>query len=67
MSDKLIEVKCTFCGRTWQEDIEQLERIDQELNKQIIFRGKPRRRREQYRVRCPHDGTFFIVEVEVEE
>ncbi len=67
MSDQLVPVKCTFCGREWQEDIRHLERVDQEAYRAIIFRGKPRSRIEQYRVRCPHDGTYFIVSVKIEE
>ena len=67
MANTLIEIKCSFCGRTWQEDIRQLERLDQAAYKQVIFRGKANPRLERYRARCPQDGTYTIVEVQVEE
>ena len=58
-----IEITCPRCKHTWPEKIENLEKLDQE-----IYRDVPTKKRvEQYRTRCPQCHTYFIVDVQVEE
>ena len=49
---------CPQCGHTWRERLETLQKKDQE----IYRRG---RTTHDYRVHCPHCGTYFIVTVQL--
>ena len=59
MPNKL-EITCVRCGHTWCVDLDELDEPDQ-----VVYRG--RWVRKEYRVRCPKDGTWNRVTVEVEE
>jgi hypothetical protein len=62
-----VEVECPTCGHKWTVDLDTLP------DPEVIYRnvkGKdspPKTRTDSYRVRCPHDGTWVIIEVEIEE
>jgi hypothetical protein len=62
-----IEVECPTDGYRWTVDLDTLQTTE------IVYRGlmekggRPKTRVESYRVRCPHDGTWVVVEVETEE
>ena len=56
-----LEITCVRCGHTWSVDLDKLDRADQ-----TVYRGKRVVRRE-YRVRCPNDGTWNRLTVEIQE
>jgi hypothetical protein len=59
---RLIKVVCPSCGHEWYEDLEKLQ------TEQIIYRARrPKTKVETYRFKCPQDGTYVVVEVEIEE
>ena len=61
-SESTIEVTCPVCKTKWSVDLALLKKPGQ-----VIYLIAQRRRRETYRVKCPTDGTYVIVDVEVEE
>lgn len=63
MADDQIEIRCPSCGKVWFEDVDKLER-EEHLYKSVIYRGMSKPKRATYRVRCPQDGTYVVVEVE---
>lgn len=57
-----IKIVCPTCGHEWQED------LDQHQPQQTLFKGQqPQTRTETYRFKCSQDGTYVIVDVEIEE
>ena len=60
MADTHIEITCPRCKHVWRVDVEELKRSGE----QIIYRGD---KAPQYRVRCPNDYTWVIVDVIEEE
>jgi predicted RNA-binding Zn-ribbon protein involved in translation (DUF1610 family) len=57
-----IKIVCPTCGHEWTED------LDDHQAERTIFRGpRPQTRTETYRFKCPQDGTYVIVDVEIEE
>jgi predicted RNA-binding Zn-ribbon protein involved in translation (DUF1610 family) len=59
---RYIKVVCPSCGHEWHED------LDQHQTQQIIYKGpQPKTKVETYRFKCPQDGTYVVVEVEIEE
>ena len=58
----LIEVTCPTCGYRWQED------LDRHQTWNVVYRGEEKQQKvEEYRLRCPRDGTYFIAEVSRKE
>ena len=57
-----ITVKCTTCHNSFEVDLDHYE------VERTIYRGKKKKTKvEEYRFKCPRDGTYFIVPVTVEE
>ena len=60
MSETMTEITCIRCRRTWYEDLEARERVEQILYKGTVVQ-------KTYRVPCPHCGTHNVIRVEIEE
>jgi hypothetical protein len=54
------KITCVRCGHTWFVDLQELDRPDQ-----TVYRGAGVLK--EYRVRCPNDGTWNHLTIEVEE
>lgn len=58
---RVIEVKCHTCGHSWYED------LDEAQAQKVIYRGEKKKTRvETYSFKCPRDGTYVAVDVEIE-
>jgi hypothetical protein len=58
---KPITVKCPTCSYSWEVD------LDNHQAERTVFRGPQKVKVEEYRFKCPQDGTYFIVPVTVKE
>ncbi len=57
-----ITVKCPTCGYQWPVDLDDYQA------ERTVFRGKNKKTKvEEYRFKCPQDGTYFIVPVTLKE
>ncbi len=54
----VVEVACPTCGFRWQEDLDWHREVDSIHT----LRTHGRSGREQFRFRCPQDGTWVLVE-----
>ncbi len=62
--NETVQLTCPRCKHQWQQPLAGLDRP------QIIYRGQgsaPLRPVEQYRARCPLDGTYVVFEAVEEE
>jgi hypothetical protein len=59
MSSDRIEITCPRCGHKWWVAISELGRATQ-----TIYRSVEQRPLKEYRVRCPKDSTYVIVQLE---
>ena len=64
MSQK-ITVTCTTCHHSFEADLDEHEPV------QTLYKTRrddaPPERVEEYRFKCPKDGTYFIVPVAISE
>ena len=63
MSDNLIEVKCPRCGREWKVDVTELEKVQQTMFRHLTLESALQPQVTSYRVRCPQDGTYVVVDI----
>ncbi len=63
MSSNLIQVKCPRCGHVWYVDVKEDLEKQQSMFKHLTLESAMQPQVTSYRVRCPHDGTYFVVEV----
>ncbi len=63
MSSNLIQVKCPRCGHVWYVDVKDLEKQQQSMFRHLTLESALQPRVTSYRVRCPQDGTYVVVDV----
>lgn len=56
-----ITVRCPQCGFTWDED------LDWHVEHETLHVAQTDARRQSFRFKCPQDGTWVTVEVELGE
>ncbi len=59
----LIELTCPRCRYKWNADVNELEK-EQGVFKALTFRSATQPKVTQYRVRCPNDHTWVVVDVQ---
>ena len=63
MASSMIEVTCPRCGHKWSVDVEELK-ASQATLRTFYREVNPRPKVASYRVQCPQDGTWVVVDVE---
>ena len=59
---RIIPVKCTSCSHQFEVDLDDYQA------ERTLYRGEKKEIKvEEYRFKCPRDGTYFIVPVTIEE
>lgn len=58
----IIEITCPRCGHKWSVDVTALEK-EQGVLKAFTFRSASPPNVTQYRVQCPKDYTWVVVDV----
>ena len=64
MLNSTVEITCPRCGHKFFVDVEELKRQQREIRKTIIRDAKPKSNLVSYRVQCPNDGTWVVIEIE---
>ncbi|MGB8647612.1 MAG: hypothetical protein WCF84_20430 [Anaerolineae bacterium] len=58
MPNSLIEITCPKCGHKWSVDVEEVKK-----QQAVIYRQISPIQTHTYRVQCPNDGTWVLVEL----
>jgi uncharacterized Zn finger protein len=56
MAQERVEIECPRCGKRWDEDLAELDKVDQ-----VVYKGVGDT--QDYRVRCPQCGTVRVITV----